>query len=97
MKSLDEIKSKIQELQEQKKFFESLEPDIQTVDLNISRTNLINGQICLLNWIIEENGATSIKERLIQALDDFGVGFEMYDEVNESLASYLIEVIDELQ
>ena len=44
-----------------------------------------------------ENNASSIKERLIQALDDFGVGSEMYDETNETLADYLIEVITELR
>lgn len=38
----------------------------------------------------------NIRERLIQALDDFGVGNEMYDNTNESLADYLIEVIAEL-
>ena len=44
-----------------------------------------------------ENNKMNIRERLIQALDDFGVGNEMYDETNESLADYLIEVIDELR
>ena len=44
-----------------------------------------------------ENNASSSKERLIQALDDFGVGNEMYDETNESLADYLMEVIAELR
>lgn len=34
---------------------------------------------------------------IIQALDDFGVGNEMYDETNESLADYLMEVIAELR
>lgn len=43
-----------------------------------------------------KNNVSSIKERLIQALDDFGVGNEMYDETNEALADYLIEVIAEL-
>lgn len=42
------------------------------------------------------NNSLDIRERLIQALDDFGVGNEMYDETNESLADYLIDVIDEL-
>lgn len=42
------------------------------------------------------NNSLDIRERLIQALDDFGVGNEMYDETNESLADYLIEVIAEL-
>lgn len=37
-----------------------------------------------------------IRERLIQALDDFGVGNEMYNETNESLADYFIEAIAEL-
>lgn len=44
-----------------------------------------------------ESNKLNIRERLIQALDDFGVGNEMYDETNESLADYLIEVIDELR
>lgn len=43
-----------------------------------------------------ENNSLDIKERLVQALDDFGVGNEMYDETNEALADYLIEVIAEL-
>lgn len=43
-----------------------------------------------------ENNSLGVRERLIQALDDFGVGNEMYDETNESLADYLIEVIAEL-
>lgn len=43
-----------------------------------------------------ENNKMNIRERLIQALDDFGVGNEMYDNTNESLADYLIEVIAEL-
>lgn len=43
-----------------------------------------------------ENNEMNIRERLIQALDDFGVGNEMYDNTNESLADYLIEVIAEL-
>lgn len=43
-----------------------------------------------------DNNSLDIKERLVQALDDFGVGNEMYDETNESLADYLIEVISEL-
>ena len=43
-----------------------------------------------------ENNVSSVRGRLIQALDDFGVGNEMYDETNESLADYLIEVIAEL-
>lgn len=38
----------------------------------------------------------NLRKRLIQALDDFGVGCENYDESNESLADYLIEIIDEL-
>lgn len=38
-----------------------------------------------------------LKERLVQALDDFGVGYENYDESNENLADYLMEVIDELK
>lgn len=38
----------------------------------------------------------TLKERLIQALDDFGVGNELYDEPNDKLADYLIEVVDEL-
>lgn len=33
-----------------------------------------------------ENNLRDIRERLIQALDDFGVENEMYDETNESLA-----------
>ena len=44
-----------------------------------------------------ENNVLSVRERLIQALDDFGVGNEMYDETNESLADYLIEVVAELK
>lgn len=44
-----------------------------------------------------ESNKLNIRERLIQALDDFGVENEMYDETNESLADYLIEVIDELR
>lgn len=44
-----------------------------------------------------ENSELSIRERLIQALDNFGVGNEMYDEPNETLADYLIEVIAELK
>ena len=44
-----------------------------------------------------ENNVLSVRERLIQALDDFGVGNEMYDESNESLADYLIDVIAELK
>lgn len=44
-----------------------------------------------------ESNKLNIRERLIQALDDFGAGNEMYDETNESLADYLIEVIDELR
>lgn len=44
-----------------------------------------------------ENNVLSVRERLIQALDDFGVGNEMYDETNESLTDYLIEVIAELK
>lgn len=44
-----------------------------------------------------ENNVLSVRERLIQALDDFGVVNEMYDETNESLADYLIEVIAELK
>lgn len=44
-----------------------------------------------------ENNVLSVRERLIQALDDFGVGNEMYDGTNESLADYLIEVIAELK
>lgn len=43
-----------------------------------------------------ENNEQSIRERLIEALCDFGVGYENYEESNESLADYLIEVIDEL-
>ena len=43
------------------------------------------------------NSELSIRERLIQALDNFGVGSEMYDETNESLADYLMEVIAELR
>ena len=43
-----------------------------------------------------ESNKLNIRERVIQALDDFGVGNEMYDETNESLADYLIEVIAEL-
>lgn len=43
-----------------------------------------------------ESNKLDIRERLIQALDNFGVGNEMYEETNESLADYLIEVIDEL-
>lgn len=43
-----------------------------------------------------ENNLRDIRERLIQALDDFGVENEMYDETNESLADYLIEMIAEL-
>ena len=43
-----------------------------------------------------ENNKMNIRERLIQALDDFGVGNEMYDNTNESLADYLIEIIAEL-
>lgn len=43
-----------------------------------------------------ENNISSVRERLIQALDDFGVGNEMYDETNEPLADYLIDVIAEL-
>lgn len=45
----------------------------------------------------KQNNELGVKERLIQALDDFGVGNEMYDETNETLADYLIEVIDELK
>lgn len=37
-----------------------------------------------------ESNKLNIRERLIQALDDFGVGNEMYDETNESLADYLM-------
>jgi hypothetical protein len=44
-----------------------------------------------------ENNISSIRERLIWALDDFGVGSEMYDETNESLADYLMEIIAELR
>lgn len=43
------------------------------------------------------NNSLDIRERLIQTIDDFGVGNEMYDETNESLADYLIEIIDELR
>lgn len=43
------------------------------------------------------NNSLDIRERLIQALDDFGVENEMYDETNESLADYLIEAIAELK
>lgn len=43
-----------------------------------------------------ENNLRDIRERLIQALDDFGVGNEIYDETKESLVDYLIEVIAEL-
>lgn len=43
-----------------------------------------------------EDNSLDIRERLIQALDDFGVGNEMYDDPNEYLADYLIEVIPEL-
>lgn len=39
----------------------------------------------------------NLRERLIQALDDFGVSYENYDDPNENLADYLIEVIDELK
>lgn len=42
------------------------------------------------------NNSLDIRGRLIQALDDFGIENEMYDETNESLADYLIEVITEL-
>ncbi len=97
MKSVDEMKNKIRDLQGQKEFFESLSPDVQMVNLNISRINLINEQINLLNWILEKDKPVDIKTRLVQALDDFGVGFEMYDESNDKLADYLIEVIDELK
>ena len=38
----------------------------------------------------------TLKERLVQALDDFGVGNELYDDLNDKLADYLMEVIDEL-
>lgn len=38
----------------------------------------------------------TLKERLVQALDDFGVGNELYDDHNDKLADYLMEVIDEL-
>ncbi len=44
-----------------------------------------------------QDKSISIKTRLVQALDDFGVGSEMYDESNDKLADYLIEVIDELK
>lgn len=44
-----------------------------------------------------ESNKLNIRERLIQALDDFGAGNETYEETNESLADYLIEVIDELR
>ncbi len=97
MKSVDEMKNKIRDLQGQKEFFESLSPDVQMVNLNISRINLINEQIILLNWTLEKDKPVDIKTRLVQALDDFGVGFEMYDEPNDKLADYLIEVIDELK
>ena len=43
------------------------------------------------------NSELSIRERLIQALDNFSVGNQMYDEPNEALADYLIEVIAELK
>ena len=38
----------------------------------------------------------TLRIRLIQALDDFGVGDESYDDSNDNLADYLMEVIDEL-
>lgn len=39
----------------------------------------------------------NLRDRLIQALDDFGVGCKMYDDSNDKLADYLMEVIDELK
>lgn len=42
------------------------------------------------------NNMETLKERLVQALDDFGVGNELYDDHNDKLADYLMEVIDEL-
>lgn len=95
MKTTNEIENKIQKFQEQKEFFNSLEPDIQTVNLNVSRINLIEAQIELLNWILSNN-TNDLKERMVQALEDFGVGNEMYDDSNDKLADYLIEVIEEL-
>lgn len=38
-----------------------------------------------------ENKYLDIRERLIQTLDNFSVGNEMYNETNEALADYLIE------
>ena len=42
------------------------------------------------------NNMDTLKIRLVQALDDFGVGDESYDDSNDNLADYLMEVIDEL-
>ena len=44
-----------------------------------------------------ENNISSIRERLIWAVDDYGVVSEMYAETNESLADYLMEIIAELR
>lgn len=98
MRSVEEINQKIKNMEGQKSFFESIDADIQGVDLNISRINLCNTQIGLLKWILDGGKEKAdIRERLIQALNDFGVRNEMYNETNESLADYLIEVIEELR
>lgn len=98
MRSVEEINQKIKNMEGQKSFFESIDADIQVVDLNISRINLCNAQIGLLKWILERGKEKAdIRERLVKAFDDFGVENGMYDETNESLADYLIEVIDELR
>ena len=48
MRSVEEINQKIKNMEGQKSFFESIDADIQGVDLNISRINLCNTQIGLL-------------------------------------------------
>lgn len=98
MRSIEEINQKIKNMEVQKSFFESIDADVQAVDLNVSRINLCNAQIGLLKWILDGGKKKEdIRERLVNAFDDFGVGNEMYDETNESLADYLIEVIEELR